>query len=32
MLKTDVTLVKWMIGFNIAMTAGILGRLLFVHG
>jgi hypothetical protein len=30
-LKTDVTLMKWMLGIVLAMSAGILARLLFVH-
>jgi hypothetical protein len=30
-LKTDVTLMKWMLGFALAMIAAVLGRLLFVH-
>ncbi len=30
-LRGEVNLLKWMVGTNVILTVGVLGRLLFVH-
>ena len=30
-VERDLTVLKWMVGTNLMLTAGVLGRLLFIH-
>ena len=30
-IERDLTVLKWMVGTNLMLTAGVLGRLLFIH-
>jgi hypothetical protein len=30
-ITADISLLKWMVGFNLAISVAVLGRLLFIH-